>query len=52
MKELSDRQQRGRVDSNISYWEKIIAGLPLKYLDHFSLTFFSMIFFFLSQVLI
>ena len=44
---LKDRQQRVRVNNSFSSWEKII-----EYSDCFHLTFLSMIFLLLSQVLI
>ena len=45
---LKDRQQWVRANNNFSSWEKIFAGIPQGSI----LTFLSMIFLFLSQVLI
>ena len=45
---LKDRQQWVRANNNFSSWEKIFAGIP----QGSTLTFLSMIFLFLSQVLI
>ena len=50
---LKDRQQQVRVNNKFSSWEKIIAGVRQgSNSDRFYLTFLSMIFLFLSQVLI
>ena len=43
---LNDRQQRVHVNNNFSFWEKVIAGVLQGSIS------LSMIFFFLSQVLV